>query len=180
MHDTIKTHHTTTHQILFHIYWVLHCKMLSFLTLIGRTMYFHSRSRRTSQSKSQHVWNKNIIPWKARMNDFYSFLVMHQKTHSFVFFFFLMHHNSWIKSCVRAHFSCDNLCISGVFYPEKPQRSSNHISEGFGVGVTHPSMDKARSFLSTYDVELRGRGAWGCFFLSLALPTFLPFAILFF
>ena len=48
------------------------------------------------------------------------------------------------------------------------------------MGVTHPSMDKARSFLSTYDVELRGRGAWGCFFLSLALPTFLPFAILFF
>ena len=48
------------------------------------------------------------------------------------------------------------------------------------MGFTHPSMDKARSFLSTYDVELRGRGAWGRFFLSLALPTFLPFAILFF
>ena len=47
------------------------------------------------------------------------------------------------------------------------------------MGVTHPSMDKARSFLSTYDVELRGRGAWGCFFLSLALPPFLPFGVFF-
>ena len=48
------------------------------------------------------------------------------------------------------------------------------------MGVTHPSLDKACSFLSTCDVELRGRGAWGRFFLSLALPAFLPFAILFF
>ena len=75
--------------------------MLSFLTLIGRTMYFHSGSRRTSQSKSQHVWNKNIIPWKAR------------------------------------------------------------------------------SFLSTYDVELRGRGAWGRFFFC-RLPCRLFFLLRFF
>ena len=85
-----------------------------------------------------------------------------------------------MKSCVRAHFSCDNLCISGVFYPEKPQRSSNHISEGFGVGVSHPSMDKARSFLSTYDVELRGRGAWGRFFFVACPADFSSFCDSFF
>ena len=39
------------------------------------------------------------------------------------------------------------------------------------MGVTHPSMDKARSFLSTYDVELRGRGAWGLFFFFVACPA---------
>ena len=52
-------------------------------------------------------------------------------------------------------------------------------SEGLGVGVTHPSMDKARSFLSTYDVELRGRGAWGRFFFC-RLPCRLFFLLRFF
>ena len=60
-----------------------------------------------------------------RLNDFYSLIAMHQKTHFFaalnrwfflffflffvfVFCFFLMYRNSWIR-IIRAHFPWDNL-----------------------------------------------------------------------
>ena len=48
------------------------------------------------------------------------------------------------------------------------------------MGVTHPSMDKASSFLSTYDVELRGRGAWGRFFFVACPADFSSFCDSFF
>ena len=64
--------------------------------------------------KSQFVWNKNIIKtYHGKcLNDFYSLVAMHQKTHSFPaltrWFFFLILRNSCIKM-VRAHFPRNNL-----------------------------------------------------------------------
>ena len=181
MHNTIKTHHTTTHQILFHIYWVLYCKMLSFLTLIGRTMYFHSRSRRTSQSKSQHVWNKNIIPWKARMNDFYSFLVMHQKTHSFVFFFFFwcITTREWNLAFVRTFHVIISVLVA-YFTLRSHNEAQITYRRGLGWEFHILLWTKPVLFCPRTTLSWEGGGRGGAFFLSLALPTFLPFAILFF
>ena len=52
------------------------------------------------------------------LNDFYSLVSMHRETHSFaaltcLFFFIIIHRNSWIK-IVRAHFPSDNLQITSV------------------------------------------------------------------
>ena len=92
---------------LFHTYWDLHCEVLSFVSLIGRTMYFLSRSLpifemwRSSQKKFKYVWSKTSYRYDALTN------LPVRSARSFVFFF---HLNSWIK-IVRAHLAWDNLSI---------------------------------------------------------------------
>lgn len=87
---------------LFRTYWDLHCEVLSFVSRIGRTMYFHRRSLpifkmcRSVSKKSQFVSNKNIRPWKVLEG----FLFTHCKasknplrfccSHSLVFFVFFL------------------------------------------------------------------------------------------
>ena len=68
------------------IYTLKYYRVLSFVSLIGQTMYFHRRSPPIFElkfgKKLKFVWNKNIIPWKV-FERFYSPVAMHQKTHSF-------------------------------------------------------------------------------------------------
>ena len=170
--------------------------MLSFLTLIGRTMYFHSGSRRTSQSKSQHVWNKNIIPWKAR-----SFLSTYDVE--------LRGRGAWGRfffvAC-PADFSsfCDSFFLNqnkrggeggaGAGVPRAPDVELG----GGGWGREFCRLACRLFFLLRFfflnqnkrggrgqagvprsSRRWAGGGGVGALFLSLALPAFLPFAILF-
>ena len=63
-------------------------KLLLFVSLSGRKMYFHSRSLRTSHCKFRYEI-KTSYHGKC-LNDFCSLVAMHKKTHSFVF----MHRSS--------------------------------------------------------------------------------------
>ena len=87
-------------KILFHKYGDSQCKVLSFVSLIVRTLWFHSRSLSTLKCKFQFICvNKNILHGKY-LSDFYSHGAMHQKTQSLaalaLSFVYLMHRYSWI------------------------------------------------------------------------------------
>ena len=108
---------------LFHTYSDFHCEALSFASLIGRTVYFNSSSLSIFELKCEK--NLGLYEVKTsyhgkRLNDFYSLIAMHQKTHFFAalnrwfflfffcflflfFVFFLMYRNSCIR-IIRAHF----------------------------------------------------------------------------
>ena len=87
-------------KILFHKYGDSQCKVLSFVSLIVRTLCFHSRSLSNLKCKFQFICvNKNILHGKY-LSDFHSHGAMHQKTQSLaalaLSFVYLMHRYSWI------------------------------------------------------------------------------------
>ena len=97
-----------SYSFLFHTCWDLHYEVISFVSLIGRTMYFHSRSPKIlkiSRPERKHLstYKKNNIPWKVLGQFLFTCCDASKNSlvrcaHSFVL---LMHRNSWITTFVR-------------------------------------------------------------------------------
>ena len=75
----------------FHTLWDLHCEELLCVSLVGRTMYFHSRSLPIFEMCQ--LVRENLSMYKIKtsdhgkcFNDFYSRVAMHRKSHSFATF----------------------------------------------------------------------------------------------
>ena len=75
----IKDFFASEKRNLFHTYWDSHCEVLSFVSLIGLTMYF-TVVRVLLHSVNLSMCEINIYLAKC-LNDFHSRVAIHQKTH---------------------------------------------------------------------------------------------------
>ena len=65
---------------LFHRYWDLHYEVLSLVSLVGRTVYFHSRSLPIFEMWKNLSMYEIKVPYHGKcLNNFYSLVAMHQK-----------------------------------------------------------------------------------------------------
>ena len=74
--------------LFYFIHAEIYTEVISFVSLIGRTMYFHSRLPtilKISRSERKHLSTYEIKTSHHGkcLDNFYSLVVMHQKTHSF-------------------------------------------------------------------------------------------------